>query len=93
MASVLFVISQVNKKIQFRKRKIKFFLNRCYTFQLLSMCLLWHLVKVITVQRIKYAKFNSYHLNILVTGINVHLVTPITCAVCIFYTTLVFIFS
>lgn len=44
----------------------------------------------------KYLKFIGmiYKIQffILVTGINLHLITPIVCVVCIFYTTLVRIF-
>lgn len=30
----------------------------------------------------------KFHYNVLATGINVHLITPVVCVICIFYTTI-----
>lgn len=61
--------------------------NRSPIYQSLCTCLLWHSIKVsICVSISRTSELKSFICRFKVTGVNIHVITPIICVVCVFYT-------
>lgn len=67
-------------------------ISRSFGYQSWCTFPLWHLIKVKLLNFLNHCSIilhNYHYLPLTVSGVNIHVITPIVCLVCIFYTSVV----